>query len=384
MYTSYEAGQARKYGRLSRHLFEEHGLSHFGVTVADDSRAADRWNVHGHDGGMVTAGVGGPLTGKGAHVLICDDPIKNAEQAASEVIRNRIWDWWESTAMTRLEPNASVIVVQTRWHKEDLAGRCQTDMASEGWEVIDLPAIAEEDDMLGRQPGEALWPARYPIEVLQAIKASRSLYWWNSLYQQRPTQHASIEWPSKYFESPGFWFERWPEDVQLRLVTLDPSKGRTRHSDYSAYILLGRCSRGHYWIEADLKRRPVGQIVEDGIEHCRNFRPQSLGIESEAWQDLLGPMFEPKLVDLGMFGIDIHEIYSGGVSKENRIRRLDPWLRNGAIHVRNTPGGKLLVQQLREFPMAAHDDGPDALEMAVRWAESLLGHSEPEEEYLRP
>jgi predicted phage terminase large subunit-like protein len=383
IYASYEAGQARKYGRYARNVLAERGAQCFGLKVSDDSHAADRWNIQGREGGMVTSGVGGPLTGKGADILIVDDPVKNAEEAASEVRRDAIWDWWESTALTRLEPNGVAIIVQTRWHKDDLAGRAQSQQAGENWHVINLPALAEEGDMLGRQPGEALWPERYPRDVLEQIRDSRSLYWWLALYQQRPTKYASIEWPAEHFDRDGLWFDSWPADLPLKVITLDPSKGKTKHADYSAYILLARDPWGCYWIEADMDRRPVGKIVDDGVELCRRFRPQILGIEAEAWQDLLGPMFTPRLDALFQHGVDIHEIYSGGVAKENRIRRLDPHLRKGTIRFRNTPGTRILVQQLREFPMAAHDDGPDALEMAVRLAESLLTPQDVPEEYAR-
>lgn len=364
MYVSYEAKQARRYGRFARNLLQQHGRSIFDVAVADDSSAADIWSIAGREGAMVTAGAGGPLTGKGAHVLIVDDPIKNAEQAASELYRDSIWEWWLSTAFTRLEPDGAVIIVQTRWHKDDLAGRVQAEQPKENWEVISLPALAEENDVLGRQPGEALWPERLDRTELERIRESQSLYWWLALYQQRPVKHGSIEWPSEYFEGEHLWFRDWPARM-LKVATLDPSKGKTQHSDYSAYILAGETDDGHLWVEADLDRRPVGKMLEDGAELCLRFKPIAIGVESNAWQDLLQEPMLAAFSRAGLAEIAIDAIYNQ-VNKEIRIRRLDPLLRSGRIHFRDTPGTRLLVNQLKEFPLAIHDDGPDALEMAVR------------------
>ena len=120
--------------------------------------------------------------------LIIDDAIKNAEEAYSDTIRNKIWDWWLSTAYSRLEPGGIAIVLHTRWHEDDLIGRLIREMESGGeqWEVINFPAIAEGHDVLGRAPGEALWPERYGVADLERIKNTVGPYWWSSLYQQRP------------------------------------------------------------------------------------------------------------------------------------------------------------------------------------------------------
>src|SRR5690348_3861723 len=162
--TSYEADFAATWGRKVRDVLAEFGPTLYGVRVRDDSSAANRWDLAEHTGGMVTAGVGGPITGRGADVLIIDDPVKNADDALSATMRERVWEWWRSTAYTRLEPSGAAVLVMTRWHEDDLAGRLLGEMEQGGehWEVLRLPAIAEEeDDALGRHPGEALWPQRF-------------------------------------------------------------------------------------------------------------------------------------------------------------------------------------------------------------------------------
>ena len=364
MYASYEARQARKYGRLARNVLAECGLRFFDVQVAPDASAADLWSLAGREGGMVTAGVGGPLTGKGAHLLIVDDPTKNSSEAQSVVLRERLWEWWESTALTRLEPGGGVVLVQTRWHLDDLAGRALERQAGENWQIIRLPALAEEPDLLGRVEGDALWPARFDAAALARIRDNRELYWWLAMYQQRPSQHHAVEWPADYFDGPGFWFDEWPELV-LRVVALDPSKGRDDSSDYSAFVLVGEDASGELWVDANLERRPPGQIVCDGIELCREFRPQYLGIEGNIWQGLFGAMFDPALLAARLFDV-LPLLLENRSNKLMRIRRLDRWLRARQMHFRRTPGAKLLVAQLREFPMHKHDDGPDALEMAMQ------------------
>jgi hypothetical protein len=135
---------------------------------------------------MVTAGIGGPITGRGGHVIIIDDPVKNWEQAMSESFRKKSIEWFNSTLYTRCEPGASIIVLMTLWHQEDLAGYLLS-QHSDNWEEIRFPAIAEDNDILGRLPGQALCPERYDEAVLEGIRASLGSRMFASLYQQRPS-----------------------------------------------------------------------------------------------------------------------------------------------------------------------------------------------------
>jgi predicted phage terminase large subunit-like protein len=187
MLGSYEANFAASWGRKARRILEEWGWL-FGVSVSKDSSAAERWDIAGREGGMQTAGIGGAFTGKGADLMIVDDPVKGYEQAHSETWRNKTWDWFLADAYTRLSPTGVVIVIQTRWHEDDLTGRLIEDAKNGGeqYKIVNLPAIAEENDGLGRLPGEALWPARYPLEKLATIRRTLGSYRWNSLYQQHP------------------------------------------------------------------------------------------------------------------------------------------------------------------------------------------------------
>jgi phage terminase large subunit-like protein len=212
--TSYEADFAAGWGAKTRTLLEEHGLPLYRVSVDERSRSASRWDLHRRTGGMVTAGVGGPITGRGAHLLVVDDPIKNAEQAASPTIRDKQWEWWLSTARTRLEPGAVVVVVMTRWHESDLAGRLLTASREGGDPVLEirLPALAERGDPLGRKVGEALWPKRFPRPYLIHTREVLGPYWFSAIYQGRPTPEEGGVFDRRDFR----YFELSGDQVVLR------------------------------------------------------------------------------------------------------------------------------------------------------------------------
>lgn len=191
---SYADTFAAQWGRAARDVMEDVGQELWGVTVNQEAKGGAYWELNPPQGRrilragmMVTAGVGGGITGKGADLMIIDDPVKNAEDAQSKVIRDKQWDWWVSTARTRLQPGAGVILVMTRWHEDDLAGRF---LASEDeeWEILNFPAICEVEgpDELGRKEGDALWPEMYPVPVHEQTRRAMGEYWFGAMYQQRP------------------------------------------------------------------------------------------------------------------------------------------------------------------------------------------------------
>jgi predicted phage terminase large subunit-like protein len=211
---SYEASFAASWGRKARDLMEEHG-GLWGLGVRPDARAASEWYLTGHEGGMVTAGVGGSITGKGGHLIVVDDPVKNAKEAMSPTFREAAWEWYQSTLRTRLEPGGCIILMATRWHKDDLLGRVLRE-SEEEWEELRLPAIAEPGDPLGRgtvtcpmcmgtgqatdtndpearcmgcngsgEVGSALWEERYPVRDLLSRRIEAP-YWFAAMYQGLP------------------------------------------------------------------------------------------------------------------------------------------------------------------------------------------------------
>lgn len=222
---SYGADLARTFAQRVRDIIAENS-SALGVKLSPGSRKAHDWNTT-KGGGVLAGGVGGPFTGRGGDLVVIDDPFKNEQEAESETYRERVWSWWQATVYTRLEPGASVIVMHTRWHEDDLAGRLQRESAeavadgeyADRWEVIDLPALARPDgDALGRgqiacpvcggtgartdtdrpdagecsacsgtgKIGEALWPERRSPSQLLRIRRAIGSYFFAALFQQAP------------------------------------------------------------------------------------------------------------------------------------------------------------------------------------------------------
>ncbi len=178
---SYNQKLANRFSRRIRAIVEER------IPLAKDKRSADEWETNVR-GGVKAVGVGAGITGFGGSLVIIDDPVKNRAQAESRTMRDNVWDWFNDDIYTRLEPGASIILIQTRWHEDDLAGRLlkQSADGGEAWEKVDLPALAEDGDPLGRPIGKALWPERYSAEALEAIRRQQGTYSFSALYQQQP------------------------------------------------------------------------------------------------------------------------------------------------------------------------------------------------------
>ena len=176
---------ADDFGRRVRNLVSDalHHAIFPGFRLAADSSSLRHFNTSA-GGCYYAVGTGGPITGRGAHLLIIDDPLKDRADAQSATLRRSLHEWYSSVAYTRLQPGAAIVLVQTRWHEDDLAGRLLREQP-EDWEVLSLPAIAEIDESF-RSAGEALWPERFSIHELEKIRITVGGPTWASLYQQRP------------------------------------------------------------------------------------------------------------------------------------------------------------------------------------------------------
>ena len=357
-------------------------------------RNSDEFEILDGDGNFTgghyrCAGVGGGITGKPMDYGLIDDPIKGREQADSPAWREMVWGWYNGDFLSRCHGETSILICSTRWNLDDLPGRLLKQMVedpkADQWEVLCLPAICENPAPYDRrQVGEALWPSRHPLASLEAKRAA-SLYDWDSLYQQRPRSAGSVEWPDTYFDGPGFWFEDWPanNELELRVVTLDPSKGAdAKSADFQALIKYGRDKNGVEYVECDMGKRPMvaprtadGQqlgegMVETAVDWINHFKPHGFGLETNQFQVLLKI---PLLAELDRRRVEVQIFELNNVdSKPLRIRRLSAPLSRRKIRFRKTRGTRLLVEQLKLFPTADHDDGPDALEMARRVAVTLF------------
>lgn len=336
-------------------------------------RNSDLFEIVGYRGSYRSAGIGGGITGMGMDYGVIDDPLKNREEADSPTVREAIWEWYTSTFYSRRSRDCGILITMTRWNEDDLAGRllalARDNPQADQWTVLRLPAVCEEPkhEEDPREYGEALWPERYPLAELEKTKAN-SIYEWQALYQQNPRPEGGTEWPRSYLEGDDLWFDEWPDDLTIRVMSLDPSKGReAKFGDFSAWVMLGRDREGILYVEADLARRPTTQIVKDGLELAHRFSPQGVAIETNAFQELLAVEFarqsQAQGIRLPIFGV------VNMTNKLVRIRRLGPYLAARNIRFRaGSPGTKLLVQQLRDFPIADHDDAPDSLEQGLRLA----------------
>lgn len=369
--TSYEADFAATHGRAAREIVSEHGHL-FNVKINDTSRAAARWELVGHEGGMNTAGAGGPITGKGGHLMIVDDPIKNAEDAQSPVMRDKLWDWWQSTFLTRREPNAKVLVIMSRWHEDDLVGRLMRH-GEGGMRIkrLRLPAIAEDDDPLGRRPGDALCPERYDEEALTAIRRDVGPGPWASLYQQRP-----VLLGGGMFKRD--WFRYWSAqvvggDTYYRLgdhlvdsnevwkfATMDTAYTKAKRSDYTAIATWGVAPTDPpSLILLDVRRKRV-----EHADHAPLVR--SVWDENRpAWVGI-----EKQMATLSMFD----EVQRSGVvvrwlnPDKNKVARAETAaaiFEQGRVWLpENAPWLGDYQDEMTMFPVGQHDDMVDVTSYA--------------------
>lgn len=364
IYCSSTNDLAEEHAAQARDLIVDHGPSVFGVKIREDRQAMSRWAVEA-GGHVYAAGVGKGIAGRGCSLLVIDDYFGEVSDALSETIRNRLYQWYLTTSKTRLTPDGSIILIATRWHPDDLIGKVlkTAEITGEKWQRITLQAIDDDNN--------ALWPERFNLDWLTSRRKeyynSGYPWQWEALYQQRPPLILDSEFKEEWFND-SIWAKEWPSPEQIRMVVtaLDPSLGKTDKSDYSAYATVALGDEGTLWVDADISRRDAMTMVNDGVAIWRNHNPTAFGVESVGFQEVLGILFEDRSKAAGGLMLPLHMMSHGNNSKENRIRRLIPYLARGQIRIRKSPGGSLLYEQLKTFPSNKHDDGPDALEMAIR------------------
>jgi predicted phage terminase large subunit-like protein len=371
---SYNHSFAETFGRRLRDFVRDRGHE-IGLELDSSTTAASRWFVK-TGGSVQTVGRGGPLTGKGADLLIIDDPLKDAEEAASEIIREKLWDWWQTTASTRLEPGAICLVVQTRWHFEDLAGKLEQQKEPK-WEVLSLKALAEQDDVLGRELGEPLWPERYPIEALNQIKSGLTSYHWSALYQQSPIPAVGGLFQFDWWQ----YYKKLPDKFDLVIQSWDFSFKDLKKSDYTVGQVWGRKGASFYLID-QIRAQLNAKTSIDAIRAFTHKYPLARA-----------KLFEDKANGPALKSLLQHEV--GGIipiqprgSKPVRAEAVQPFVQAGNVYLPDqsiAPWISDFVLELAQFPLAAHDDQVDAFTQALNYLAPggflALGRAQKEAQY---
>jgi predicted phage terminase large subunit-like protein len=396
-------GQARLLLEAIKRELEDNAL-----LAQDYPAAVGRGSPWGHDRIRLAHGVVIEALGTGAKIrgrrnraerpslIIVDDP-QNDQHVTSAVQRERSWSWFNRAVINAGTPQTNILVLGTALHRDCLVLRLSQTGGWEGktfaaigkwpermdlwstWEHIytDWETPDHEEQALAyyrehRKDMDAgvalLWPERDGLYTLMCLRSASGAAGFASEKQGDPFDPAACEFLPEYFFGPGFWFEEWPENLVLKTLALDPSKGKDADvGDYSALVKLAIDRSQIMYVEADLQRIPTPQVVANSVEAVRQFRPDSFGVEVNQFQELLVAEFDrvsrEQRVFLPTYTIPNH------INKEVRIRRLGTYLSQRKFRFKSrSPGTMLLVQQLRDFPVGDHDDGPDALEMALRLA----------------
>ena len=367
---TYAQELADDFGRKVRDQIAEESFQAVfpGCQLKGDSKSSKRFHVTqdqpddafstGLDGAYFAAGIGGPLTGRGAHLLLIDDPVKNREEAESPTIRQRNKDWYTSTAYTRLMPDGKIVIIQTRWHDDDLTGWQLREHSHEGWTVLSLPAIAETDeDVLGRKQGEQLWD-QYPLEALERIKRSVGSRDWSALYQQRPA-------PAEGGIFKSHWFARYtkPQDVyDLIVQSWDTASKAGQLNDPSCCTTWGIRKDGFDLLQVIVRRLEYPDLKALVVKQAADWQPNAILVEDKSsGQALLQDLrretqlpliaINPEKDKITRASAESATVEAGKVALPTQA----PWLTDYEM-------------EMLTFPNAPHDDQVDSTSQFLTWA----------------
>ncbi len=360
---TYAAEFAQDFGREVRGIVSDEDYQRIfpGVTVAGDSAARGRW--HTSDGGVyIAVGVGGPITGRGAHLALIDDPIKNRQDADSETIRDSVWKWYTSTLRTRLMPGGAIVLILTRWHEDDLAGRLlrAQEEGGEQWETVNLPAEAEAGDVMGRPLRAPLWPEWYPTEELERIKMAVGARDWSALYQQNPVPDTGGQFERGWFR----WYD--PDELPDSLNHYGASDYAVteKGGDWTEHGVGGVDHDGRLWLRDWWSGQEAPDVtIEAKLDLAHQWRTLAWYGEKGVIEKAIGPATRRAMMDrqkAGKPSWTAMEYLASTTDKIARVASFRARAQAGAVYL---PRGKRwaeeLVEQLCAFPAGRHDDKVD-------------------------
>jgi predicted phage terminase large subunit-like protein len=359
---SYEANFALRWGRQVRDLIVANPTDLRVRIRGDAAAAAGDWETT-EGGGMLTTGAGGPLTGRSVDAMIVDDPHKNWQEAHSALIRDNVWDWWRSTVRTRLQPGAPVIVVATRWHAADLAGRLTDPKENpdfDRWRVLRLPAIAEgDDDPLGRREGEVLEPRRFSTAEVLSFRRDLGSQLFAGLYQQRPSPAGGgiikRSWWKWYSMRPGL--PRFDEII----ASWDMAFKETATSSYVVGQVWGRIGADIYLLDQVRDRMDFPSTIVAVLNLSAKWpMARAKLVEDKANGPAVIATLARKVP--GLIAVQVEG------SKEARLHAVSPLIEAGNVFLPDpvlAPWIGDFVEELSQFPSAPHDDMVDACAQAL-------------------
>jgi predicted phage terminase large subunit-like protein len=359
---SYEGRFAAEWSGDAKDIIES-SSEDLNIYLKRDNKSKSNWRLRHFNGGMVATGLQGPITGRGGDLVIIDDPIKGYKEALSSIVRDGQWHWYQSTLRPRLEPGGSIIVVLTRWHEDDLAGRLMNpEYQSESeymdqWEVINIPATAHENDILGRELDEALWPERYDWKALKAIRSTMSSYWWQAMYQGSPRAEEGNIFKEADFKT----YKALPKFKRV-IQVWDTAFMDTKTAARSVCITMGEAVDGYYIIDLYYGRPEFPELTRRVKAEYAKWNPGRVKIEQKASgisliQQLIRDTKVPIVKITGKVVADGKLVRAHSVSGFVEAGKV--WIPDDA------PWTSEFLDEVCGFPNATHDDIVDVLSYAL-------------------
>lgn len=384
---THTAGLSEDFGRRVRNLIEGEDYAEIypETVVADDQKAAGKWST-GAGGQYYAVGVGGALAGRGADLFVIDDPHSEQDMKAnSRLAFDNAWNWFQTGPLQRLMPNGAIIIVMTRWSLIDLTGRL-IDFSiknpdSTPWEIVELPAILNEDT----EDEKSLWPEQWPLDQLKAKKAVLDPRFWNAQYMQQPTSDFSAVISRKSWR---IWDKEDPPNCEYIIQSWDTAFETKTTSDYSA------CTTWGVWyndedggsptlilLDAFKDRMAFPELKQVALKHYKEWQPDAFVVEKKA-------AGAPLIQELRRMGIPVQEFTpSRGNDKMVRLNAVADLFTSGKVWAPDTRWAREVIEEVASFPVGEHDDYVDTVSQALlRYRQGgfiSLDSDEREDQYFR-